>query len=431
MRYFSAEQLHGYLNLDYWAIISATGALPLTNALSYWIIPKYGRVNSGGFVTRFLIIYLVFYGGAHAYFYLKLWLAFPLKRRNTLLLAIPLILLFLAPLLARTLEKHDLGPAAGAASFIGYWWMGLIFLFVCAALLLDLINLLLCGARSLLKTGRPRLIPPALAIVIPALYAITIAAYGWQEARTIRTEEITVTTPKIPAAVGRVRIVQISDVHAGQIVREKRIREILRVVSAASPDLLISTGDLVDGHQRHFKGLEPLFRGIAPPLGKFAVTGNHEYYVGIESAVKFTQDAGFKVLMDENASIGGYLTLTGIADPGRATRDPAREAVERALLATADQQQFILLLKHRPDLVVDCRGKFDLQLSGHVHKGQIFPFNVITWLAYPLHTGLTDLGNDSRIYVSRGTGVWGPPIRFLAPPEVTVINLVAAQKTFR
>ena len=376
-------------------------------------------------MTRFLIIYLVFYGGAHAYFYRKLWQALPLQRRSKLLLAIPLALLFLAPLLARTLEKHDFDLAASAAALTGYWWMGLIFLFVCAALPLDLINLLISGARSLFKTDRPRLIPPRVALVIPALYAICIAAYGWQEARTIRTEEITITTPRIPAAIGRVCIVQISDVHAGQIVREARIREILRVVAAASPDLLVSTGDLVDGHQRHFKGLEPLFLGIKPPLGTFAVTGNHEYYVGLQSAVKFTQDAGFTVLTDQNAMIGDYLTITGLADPGRATRDPARETVERELLATAGKNRFILLLKHRPDLVADSLGKFDLQLSGHVHKGQIFPFNALTWLAYPLHTGLTDLGNGSRLYVSRGTGVWGPPIRFLAPPEVTIINLVA------
>jgi predicted MPP superfamily phosphohydrolase len=382
-------------------------------------------------VTRFLILYLVCYGGAHAYVYFKLWRALPLRPLGKLLLAPPLALLFLAPLLARTLEKHDLGLAAGAASLTGYWWMGLIFLFVCASLLLDLVNLLLLGARALLHIERLRLIPPRSAVVIPALYAITIAAYGWQEARTIRTEKITIATPKIPAAVGRVRVVQISDVHAGQIVREQRIREMLRVVAATSPDLLISTGDLVDGHQRHFKGLEPLFREINPPLGTFAVTGNHEYYVGLASAVKFTQDAGFRVLMDENATVGGYLTLTGLADPGRAARDPSRETVERDLLATADKKRFILLLKHRPDLLPDSRGKFDLQLSGHVHKGQIFPFNVLTWLAYPIHTGLTDLGKGSRIYVSRGTGVWGPPIRFLAPPEVTVIDLVAEQNSSR
>jgi predicted MPP superfamily phosphohydrolase len=77
------------------------------------------------------------------------------------------------------------------------------------------------------------------------------------------------------------------------------------------------------------------------------------------------------------------------------------------------------------------RGKFDLQLSGHVHKGQIFPFNILTWLAYPIRTGLTDLGSGSRIYVSRGTGVWGPPIRFLAPPEVAVFDLISEQKSAR
>lgn len=379
-------------------------------------------------MARFFIFYFVFYGGAHCYAYLKLWHAIPLQRRGRLLLILPLVLLFSAPLLARTLEKQDLGLAAGVASFAGYWWMGLIFLFVCAALFLDLINLALYTIKKLLKNNRLKLIPNTGAAFIPALYAVSVAAYGWQEARTIRTEQITITTPKIPADIGRVRIVQISDVHAGQIVREKRIRDILRVVAASSPDMLISTGDLVDGHQKHFKGLEPLFRMISPPLGKYAVTGNHEYYVGLDKAITFTQNAGFTVLSDENAVIGTYLTLIGLADPGRSDQNPAEEQTEGKLLASVDTRSFSLLLKHRPVILQASRGRFDLQLSGHVHKGQIFPFNLLTWLQYPIKTGLTDLGGGSRIYVSRGTGVWGPPIRFLAPPEVTVIDLVAGQQ---
>jgi predicted MPP superfamily phosphohydrolase len=263
--------------------------------------------------------------------------------------------------------------------------------------------------------------------VIPVIYALVVALYGWQEARTILTERLTIPSPKIPAHIGRVRLALISDVHAGQIVREKRIRDILRVVAAASPDLLISTGDLVDGHQKHFKGLEPLFQTIRPPLGKYAVTGNHEYYVGLEGAIRFTRDAGFRVLMNESAVLGDWLTITGLADPGRSRRDPAGERAEAALLAGVDKRSFSLLLKHRPVVLPSSRGLFDLQLSGHVHKGQIFPFNVLTWLEYPLPSGLSDQGSGSRLYISRGTGVWGPPIRFLAPPEVTVIDLVAAK----
>ncbi|HZV82037.1 MAG TPA: metallophosphoesterase [Geobacteraceae bacterium] len=380
-------------------------------------------------MSRFIIFYFVFYGGAHAYVYLKLWSGLPLSRRAKLLLTLPLALLFIAPLLARTLDQRGFDLAAGAASSAGYWWMGLMFLFVSFSLPLDTVNLLLLATKKLLNNQRMKLIPAGLSVALPACYAVTVAAYGWQEARTIRTEQVTLVTPKIPSEIGRVRLVQISDVHAGQIVREKRIREILRVVAAASPDLVISTGDLVDGHQKHFKGLEPLFRGISAPLGKYAVTGNHEFYVGLDKAVKFTEEAGFKVLMDENAGVGDFLTITGVADPSNNRKpSPGQKRGESDLLAAADKKHFVLLLKHRPEILQSSRGLFDLQLSGHVHKGQIFPFNIITWLAYPIRTGLSDLEKGSQIYVSRGTGVWGPPIRFLAPPEVTVIDLVAGKK---
>lgn len=395
----------------------------MTKDQSYRIRREYAREED--MVSRFLIFYFVFYGGAHAYLYLKLRYGLPLSLRGRCLLAPPLSLLFISPLLGRTLDQQGFDMTAGVASFAGYWWMGLMFLFVSASLPLDLINLLMVIAQRLQQRWRITPIPARVSLVVPALYAVTIAAYGWREARNIRTETITLTSPKIPAHIGRVRLVQISDVHAGQIVREKRIRDILRVVAAASPDLVISTGDLVDGHQRHFKGLEPLFKELQPPLGKYAVTGNHETYVGLDKAVKFTTDAGFRLLMDESATIGGYLTITGLSDPSNNRGlKPAPGKTESELLAANDAKRFGLLLKHRPETSQGSLGHFDLQLSGHVHKGQIFPFNLLTWLAYPINTGLTDLGHGSRIYVSRGTGVWGPPIRFLAPPEVTVIDLI-------
>jgi len=379
-------------------------------------------------VSRFLIFYFVIYGGANLYFYLKLWFALPLSRRARLFLVLPLTLLFISPLMSRILETGGFEPSAEVASFGGYWWMGLLFLFVCASLVIDLVNLFILVGKMVLNR-RTAIIPARTAVAIPALYAVAVAAYGYHEARNIRTEQVTIRSSKIPAAAGRIRIVQISDVHAGQIVREERIREILRVVSAASPDLIVSTGDLVDGHQRHFRGLEPLFRELQPPLGKYAVNGNHETYVGLDKAVKFTTEAGFKVLMDENATVGDYLTITGMTDPSQ-IRDPARRKIgEGDLLAEANQKNFILLLKHRPIIMPGSRGKFDLQLSGHVHKGQIFPFNILTYMAYPVKTGLSDQGKGSQAYVSRGTGVWGPPIRLLAPPEVTVIDLVSEQKS--
>jgi len=112
-----------------------------------------------------------------------------------------------------------------------------------------------------------------------------------------------------------------------------------------------------------------------------------------------------------------------VDDPA-GTRYGSRKISEKSILEKVPYGRFILMLKHRPVVAKQSVGLFDLQLSGHIHKGQIFPFELLTYLFYPVKTGLSRIMDDSYIYVSRGTGTWGPPIRFLAPPEVTVIELV-------
>ncbi len=379
-------------------------------------------------MSRFLIFYFFVYGGAHLYFTLKLRQAFQLSFQGKLLSGTLTAVLFIAPLMARFLEKRGFEESAGVAAQAGYWWMGLLFLFVTAALLLDLLHLLSLISSKLLKR-RPLIRTNSFAMfVIPACYALLIGIYGWNEANNIRTEHLTLSSRKIPAGSGKIRIALISDLHIGQIMSERRVNDVIVAVKAAAPDLLLSAGDLVDGHQRHFLGMDRLFQEINPQLGKIAIPGNHEYYVGIEESQKFMRSAGFRVLRDENLDIGNYLTITGIDDPARNREQKHDGDIEAQLLRSARADRYHLLLKHRPVLEKASAGQFDLQLSGHVHKGQIFPFNLLTWLSFPVKAGLTSLGESSAIYVSRGTGVWGPPIRFLAPPEITVIDLVPADK---
>ena len=118
------------------------------------------------------------------------------------------------------------------------------------------------------------------------------------------------------------------------------------------------------------------------------------------------------------------MTIVGVDDPAGSGLRKSDGEIERELLGKAPADRFTLLLKHRPDVEKDSAGLFDLQLSGHVHKGQVFPFRLFTRLFYPMYAGFYELSTGSHLYVSRGTGTWGPPIRFLAPPEVTLIELV-------
>lgn len=299
------------------------------------------------------------------------------------------------------------------------------FLFFSASLLIDAYRFLMYSGSLTLRRDFALFMPSAkFSFFLPFVLAIIIGIYGYFEARNIRTEKIILNTSKIPEEIGTLRIVQISDVHLGLIVREEKLRRIIREVVAANPDILVSTGDLVDGQIDSLFTLAEMLREINPRYGKFAITGNHEFYAGLDNALNFTEEAGFKMLRGEKLIVAGLINIAGVDDPQGKAYGIFRDVPENELLSGLPPGKFTLLLKHRPVVDRSALGLFDLQLSGHVHKGQIFPFSVITGLYYPIQAGFANLSDGSRLYVSRGSGTWGPPIRFLSPPEVTVIDLV-------
>jgi uncharacterized protein len=170
--------------------------------------------------------------------------------------------------------------------------------------------------------------------------------------------------------------------------------------------------------------LAEILQEVNPRYGKYGVTGNHEFYAGLGQALEFTEKAGFTILRGKVTAIGDFMTIVGVDDPAGSGLHRSDGEIERELLGRVPRERFTLLLKHRPDVEKDSAALFDLQLSGHVHKGQVFPFRLFTRLFYQMYAGFYQLSTGSHLYVSRGTGTWGPPIRFLTPPEVTLIELV-------
>ena len=379
-------------------------------------------------ILFFLALFLI-YGGTHLYFFLKVKAALSPGILSSLFLALFLLLMVFTPVQVRVLENKDLEAFARFAAYTGYLWMGFIFLFFSASLAIDIYHGLLHGVGFFFQRDFSALfLAKRTALFLSLLWGMTTALYGYFEARDIRIERVVINSPKVPAAVGKLTIVQISDVHLGLIIREERLKRIIAGINGASPDLLISTGDLVDGQINRMTGLAELFQNIRPRFGKFAVTGNHEVYAGLNQAVDFTERAGFKVLRNEGSTAGGLINVVGVEDPAILRVAHSRQVTEKTLLSKVSSDRFTLLLKHRPAVDQESLGLFDLQLSGHVHKGQIFPFNLLTYLFYPVRTGFALYPQNSALYVSRGTGTWGPPIRFLAPPEITVIELIHADK---
>jgi hypothetical protein len=380
-------------------------------------------------MNRFLLTFFLIYGGTNLYFYLKVKTAVSAGELPNFFLALFLFLMVFAPLLVRVLEKHGLEVPARLTAYAGYLWMGFLFLFFSASLGIDIYHGLLHVAGFIAhRDFTPFFLSKRVAFALPLAWGMAAAIYGFFEARDIKTERVTIFTPKIPRAVGKITIVQISDVHLGLIVREERLQRIADKVKGASPDILISTGDLVDGEINRMTGLAELLNNIKPKYGKFAVTGNHEIYAGIKQALAFTEKAGFRVLRGENVVTGGVINIAGVDDSVNERINHESSVSEKTLLEGLSHEKFTLFLKHRPAIGQESLGLFDLQLSGHVHKGQIFPFNLLTHMFYPVKAGYSMYPRNSALYVSRGTGTWGPPIRFLAPPEITVIELIHSEK---
>ncbi len=252
-----------------------------------------------------------------------------------------------------------------------------------------------------------------------------VSAYGLMEAALIRIEQVEISSDKLPTGMDRLRIVQICDVHLSPTVGVRRLRRIARMVRGAEPDIIVCVGDLLDSTVHAREELCRVLAALESPLGKYASTGNHEYYAGLEKSIAFTEEAGFRLLRNESERIRPGLSVVGVEDrTARRVRGATWD--EQDVLRMAEAGDFVVLLKHRPFVEVESLPLVDLQLSGHTHGGQIFPFSIAIWLYYEYGHGLVRVGESTHLYTSRGTGTWGPPMRVLNPPEVTVIDVVRA-----
>lgn len=372
----------------------------------------------------FLIIsiFLALYGGLHYYIYKKAIIVVACS--NGLLLSV-LGLLLLAPLLAELLKGLGLFTPAVPLGWIGYTWMGFAFLFFSFSLGVDLLQLSVRAGGRLLGVDASGLLlsSPYLAFLVTAALALGATGYGFVAARKINVDWVRIPTAKMGKLSQPFRIVQISDLHLDLLSDETRVRRLVETIESIRPDVVVSTGDLVDMGPDRLGHFADLFGSLQPRFGKFGVTGNHEAYVGPKKVSAVSERAGFTMLSYQGASVDGVIHIVGVDDPAVRNRVWTDGRAEREVLQQYPKEELTILLKHQPVVDRESTEWFDLQLSGHTHGGQIFPFHWLTRLAYPAKTGLSRVGPGAWLYVSRGTGTWGPPIRFLAPSEVTVIEL--------
>lgn len=365
----------------------------------------------------FLFIFLCLYGGINAYFFFKAKEFFHFSGKTELIMIALLIALVLAPIIVRLVEKIHWETLARMIAYCGYLWMAFVFLFLFVHLSLDIVRY----TFKLLDHNADSFLARNVIFSLACFMTLAAVVYGFFDARKIRVQKLEIQTEKMLPDNGRLRIVQISDVHIGLIIRGQRLQTILEKVKEVKPDILVSTGDLLDGELNNVMAEAKQLAEIKPPCGKYAVTGNHEFYAGIEKSLKFTKQAGFEILRNESKKTAG-INIIGLDDPtGRQQEFSGNQVDLSSLFPKQNSNAFTLLLKHQPTIREE--KKFDLQLSGHTHGGQIFPFMFLTRIFFPENFGYHRLNGNKSVYISKGAGTWGPPIRLFAPPEITVIDL--------
>lgn len=297
---------------------------------------------------------------------------------------------------------------------------------------LTLVRDLFLGPAVLLSSrGEAATLEMASAIAVPLL-AVLATVVGFIDARRRpRVFDVEVPLPGLPAALHGFTIAQISDVHIGPTIKREFLHRIVESINSLGADLVAVTGDLVDGSVEQLAvHVEPLSR-LRARHGAYFVTGNHEYYSGATPWIAELRRLGLRVLLNEHVVLsheGASILIAGVTDYSAHWFDPAhRSDPEAALAGAPGNLRPRVLLAHQPRTApAAADAGFDLQLSGHTHGGQFWPWNLFVRLQQPFTAGLHRLG-DLWVYTSRGTGYWGPPKRLGVPSEITRIRLVAAR----
>ena len=336
--------------------------------------------------------------------------------------ALALVFLLLTPLLLfRLRSRPHLAWLTDPLAWMAYLGMG--FFTVCSTLLVlrDIGGLLL---------GLVYPIDAELnASIDLATFALALVAACWgyyQARRTPAVRHVDIPIADLPPALVGLRIVQISDLHVGPTIKAPFVERVVARVNELQPDLIAFTGDLADGSVERLAPHTAALAELTAPLGVYFCTGNHEYYSGVESWTEQARRLGFDVLINELRQIdcdGGRIALAGTTDFSAGELVPDHASDPAKALAASDGADVRILLAHQPRSIeaasqADCH----LQLSGHTHGGQFVPWKYAIPLQQPYVAGLHKF-RDTWIYVHRGTGYWGPPLRLGAPSEIALLTL--------
>ncbi len=325
-------------------------------------------------------------------------------------------LLWLSYPVGRVLARSAPGAFARVVETVGAAWMGALFLAFASLLAADV------------ATGFGRLWPKgavparAAALAVAAILSVVAVVQAARGPRVVRHE---VRVPSLPGGRAELKLVQLSDLHLGTLLGEKWLGRRVSEVNALSPDLVVVTGDLVDSEVGPVKPLVPALRGLSAPLGVFGVTGNHEFYAGLERSLGVYDAAGIRTLRDGWVEVVPGLVLTGVDDLTARRQLGLDGRALGSAFAGVPPGAVVVHLSHSPLLVREAAALGSrLMLSGHTHGGQLWPFTFLSAIPYPFQAGRYEVGGMTLV-VSRGTGTWGPPMRLFFRSEIVEVTLRA------
>lgn len=327
-------------------------------------------------------------------------------------------------------------------AYVGLAFFSILFVLIFARDLI-LLLILLGGKASVLiqnwKAGEESVRVPMdpekrrfiLNMVNIGVLSVTSGYVGWgiyTAKSDIKVKNITIKVPNLPKEFNRYKILQVTDIHVGPSIKRKFVERIVKIANRLSPDVMVMTGDLVDGSVESLREDVAPLAGLDIPHGKYFVTGNHEYYSGVDEWVAHIEnELGFRVLNNEHVVLkkgNGHIILAGVTDFESRNMDPQNATDPFKAISGASEESFKILLAHQPRSVFKAaEAGYDLQLSGHTHGGQFYPWNLMVGLQQPFIKGLHKYHNTT-VYVCTGVGYWGPPIRVGVPPQVTLLTLV-------
>ncbi|MGA9407341.1 MAG: metallophosphoesterase [Bacteroidota bacterium] len=374
----------------------------------------------------FFSIALSVYALINYYIFIREWEAGGFQSTWRTVYVAAFLLLSLSFIAGRVLERVSLSWLSTTLVLLGSFWLAAMVYFLLFAFAIDILRLLnffIPFFPPFLTINPEHTKEVASAIVVIVVSFIVLG--GYLNARTPRIKTLVLSIPKKGSGVKSLNIAVASDIHLGTIVCKSKLERIVALINSLNPDLVLLPGDVVDEDIGPVirNNLGETLRKIRSKYGVFAITGNHEYIGGVEPACKYLGEHGITMLRDASVKIDDVLCVVGREDisirgfTGK-TRKPLPE-----LMRDVDKNFPVILMDHQPFRLEEAEANgVDLQLSGHTHHGQLWPFNFITKKVYELSWGYMKKGN-THFYVSCGVGTWGPPIRTGNTPEIINIKL--------